>query len=71
MWRVSDLTGTSRLPTVLGLAALVDLLAGLVLSAVGLATDSQTLSIVGVVLLLSGGGMLAYVIWTRNKPEAL
>jgi hypothetical protein len=68
---VSDLTGTRRLPTVLGLAALIDLLTGLVLSAIGLATDSQALSIVGVVLLLSGGGMLAYVVWMRNKPEAL
>ncbi|HET6937964.1 MAG TPA: hypothetical protein VFI19_05140 [Nocardioides sp.] len=68
---MSDLTGTSRLPTVLGLAALVDLLLGLVLSAIGLATDSQAMSIVGVVLLLSGGGMLAYVVWSRNKPEAL
>jgi hypothetical protein len=68
---VSDLTGTGRLPNVLGLAALVDLLLGLVLSAIGLATDSQALSIVGVVLLLSGGGMLAYVVWSRNKPEAL
>ena len=68
---MSDLTGTGRLPTVLGLAALTDLLVGLVLSAIGLATDSQALSIVGVVLLLSGGGMLAYVIWMRNKPEAL
>jgi hypothetical protein len=71
MWPVSDLTGTSRLPTVLGLAALIDLLTGLVLSAIGLATDSQALSIVGVVLLLSGGGMLAYVVWMRNKPDAL
>ena len=71
MWAVSVLTGTSRLPKVLGRAALIDLLIGLVLSAVGLATDSQALSIVGVALLLSGGGMLAYVIWMRNRPEAL
>jgi hypothetical protein len=71
MGSVSDLTSTSRLPTVLGLAALTDLLIGLVLTAIGLATDSQALSIVGLVLLLSGGGMLAYVVWTRNKPEAL
>ena len=68
---MSELTGTGRRPKVFGLAALVDLIAGLVLSAIGLATDSQPLSIVGVVLLLSGGGMLAFVIWTRNKPEAL
>ena len=68
---MSDLTGTSRLPKVLGLAALTDLLIGLVLSAIGLATDSQALSIVGVALLISGGGMLAYVVWMRNKPEAL
>jgi hypothetical protein len=71
MGGVSELTGTGRLPKVLGLAALLDLVAGLVLSAIGLASDSQPLSIVGVVLLLSGGGMLAFVVWTRNKPEAL
>lgn len=55
---------------ILGLTTLVDLVAGLVLSAVGLARDSQTLAIVGVVLLLSGAGMLAFVTWQHNLPEA-
>ena len=56
---------------VLGLVAVVDLVAGLVLAFLGLSKDNQTLSIVGVVLLMSGGGMLAFVTWNRNKPEAL
>jgi hypothetical protein len=68
---VSDLTTTGRTPKVLGLAALVDVVTGLVLAALGLVRDSQPLSIVGLVLLVSGGGMLAYVAWLRNKPEAL
>jgi hypothetical protein len=68
---VSDLTSTSRGAKILGLTALTDRLAGLVLSAVGVASDSQPLAIVGVLLLLSGGGMLAYVAWRRNQPETL
>ncbi len=56
---------------VLGLVALADLVAGLVLSVLGLSRDNQTLAIVGVVLLISGGGMLAWVTMMRNKPEAL
>lgn len=59
------------LTRVLGIAAIMDLLTGIVLSAVGVISDIQPLAIVGVVLLLSGGGMLAYVVWQRNKPEAL
>jgi hypothetical protein len=69
--RVSDLTSTSRGAKILGIAALTDLLTGLVLSAVGVASDSQALALVGVLLLLSGGGMLAYVAWRRNQPETL
>jgi hypothetical protein len=71
MWPVSDLTSTSRSTKVLGLAALTDLLTGLALSAVGVVSDSQPLAIVGVLLLLSGGGMLAYVAWRRSQPESL
>ena len=48
-----------------------DLVAGVVLSALGLSRDNQTLAIVGVVLLISGGGMLAWVTVMRNKPETL
>jgi hypothetical protein len=68
---VSDLTSTSRGTNVLGIAALTDLLVGLVLSAVGVASDSQVLALAGVVLLISGGGMLAYLAWRRQRPETL
>jgi hypothetical protein len=50
---------------------MADLLTGIVLAFLGLSKDNQTLSIVGVVLLLSGGGLLAFVTWNRNKPQAL
>lgn len=56
---------------ILGLVAAIDLVVGLVLSVVGVTRDNQPLSIVGVVLLVSGGGMLAFVTWSRNKSEAL
>ena len=68
---MSELTTTGRGARVLGLLALTDLLTGIVLSAVGVASDNQTLAGIGVVLLISGAGMLAYVVWIRNKPEAL
>ena len=68
---MSELTATGRGARVLGLLALTDLLTGIVLSAVGVASDNQTLAVIGVVLLISGAGMLAYVVWIRNKPEAL
>ena len=56
---------------ILGLVALGDLLVGLVLSVIGVVADVQAMAIAGVVLLCSGGGMLAWVILRRNKPEAL
>ena len=68
---MSELTSTGRGAKILGLGALTDLLTGVVLSVVGVSPDNQTLAIVGVVLLISGGGMLAFVVWMRNKPEAL
>ena len=68
---MSELTSTGRGAKIIGLAALTDLLTGIVLSAVGVASDNQTLAIVGVVLLITGAGMLAYVVWMRNKPQAL
>lgn len=69
---MSDTAGPGApLLKVLGFAALIDLLTGVVLSAVGVVKDTQALAIVGVLLLLSGGGMLAFVIWQRNKPTAL
>jgi hypothetical protein len=68
---VSELTSTGRGARILGLGALADLIIGIVLSAVGVSSDNQVLTIVGVVLLISGAGMLAFVVWVRNKPEAL
>jgi len=56
---------------VLGIAAAMDLLTGIVLSVVGLSQDKQELAVVGVLLLLSGGAVMAYVMWQKNKPEAL
>jgi len=66
-------TGSPRasLTTVLGIAAAMDLLTGIVLSVVGLSQDKQELAVVGVLLLLSGGAVMAYVMWQKNKPEAL
>jgi hypothetical protein len=58
-------------PLVLGLMGVGDLVAGLVLSAIGLTQDNQVLAIVGTVLLISGAGMLAFLVWSRNKPETL
>jgi hypothetical protein len=58
-------------PLVLGLMGVGDLVAGLVLSALGLTKDNQVLAIVGTVLLISGAGMLAFLVWSRNKPETL
>ena len=57
--------------TILGIAAAIDLLAGLVLSVIGVSQDMQALAIIGVLLLLSGGAVMAYVVWQRNKPETL
>ena len=68
---MSELTSAGRGAKVLGVGALTDLVAGIVLSVVGVSSDNQTLAIVGVVLLIFGAGMLAFVVWMRNKPEAL
>ena len=68
---MSELTSTGRGAKILGLGALTDLLTGIVLSVVGVSSDNQALAIIGVVLLIAGAGMLAFVVWMRNKPEAL
>jgi hypothetical protein len=68
---VSETSLTGRNSKVLALMAAGDFLVGLVLSAIGVASDVQALAITGVVLLLSGGGMLAFVAWRRNQPDAL
>ncbi len=67
---MSDLSVSANY-RILALVALGDLLLGLVLSVIGVVADVQAMAIVGVVLLCSGGGMLAWVIMRRNKPEAL
>ena len=68
---MSDLSNSARGARILGIVALTDVLTGLVLSAVGVVSDISILAIAGVVLLLSGGGMLAFVAWRRNRPELL
>ena len=67
---MSDLSVSANY-RILGVVALGDLFLGLVLSVIGVVADVQAMAIVGVVLLCSGGGMLAWVIMRRNKPEAL
>ncbi len=69
---MSDI-GSSRasLSTIIGIAAVMDLLTGLVLSVIGVTQDMQELAIVGVILLLSGGAVMAYVVWQTNKPQSL
>jgi threonine/homoserine/homoserine lactone efflux protein len=59
------------LTTVLGSAALVDLLTGVVLAVIGVRSDVAALAVAGVVLLLSGAGVLSWVAWRRNRPEVL
>ena len=70
---MSDTGGRTRasLTSIFGIVAAMDLLTGLVLSVIGVSQDMQALAIVGVLLLLSGGGVLAYVMWQKNKPAAL
>lgn len=57
-------------PRIVGLVALADLVLGLVLALVGVARDDLTLQVVGAAFLVSGGAVLAYVVWTRNQPGA-
>ena len=69
-WHDRPVAATSP-NNVLGLTGVVDLVTGLVLSVAGVDTDTQVLAIIGVVLLISGGGMLAFVVWRRSQPELL
>jgi hypothetical protein len=64
-------TPRASLTRILGLTAVVDLVTGIVLSIIGVWQDSQPFELIGVLLLLSGGGMLTFVTWQRNKPTAL
>ena len=56
---------------VLGLMGAGDLVAGIVISVIGVAKDIQVATIIGTVLLLSGAGMLAYVVWSKSRPDAI
>jgi hypothetical protein len=56
---------------VLGLMGAGDLVAGLVCAAIGISRDIQVLAIVGTVLVISGAGMLAFLVWSKSRPEAL
>ena len=54
-----------------GFAAVVDLVTGLAVAVVGVVEESLALQLVGLALVLSGCGMLAFVIIQRNKPTTL
>lgn len=56
---------------ILGLMGAGDLVVGLVCVAIGLSRDIQVLAIVGTVLVISGSGVLAYVVWSKSRPETL
>ena len=56
---------------VFGLAALADLVVGVVVAVIGVAQEELALQLVGLGLLLAGAGMLAFVIAQRNKPTTL
>jgi hypothetical protein len=72
MGSVSDTAGRQfSTSMILGLVACMDILLGIVLAFVGVSQDMFVFSMVGLVLLLSGGAMLAWVVWMRNKPEPL
>lgn len=55
----------------LGIMGAIDLIAGIVLALVGVSNEMRTLIIVGIVLLISGGAMLAFVAWRSNRPQQL
>ena len=66
------MTGVSpQLLRMLGFAAVIDLLVGIVLAILGMRDEVVALQLVGLALLLSGTGMLAFVIVQRNKPTTL
>ena len=54
-----------------GVAAIIDLVVGVAVALVGVSEDELALQLVGLALLISGSGMLAFVIIQRNKPTAL
>ena len=54
-----------------GFAAVVDLVVGIAVAIFGVVEEELALQLVGLALLLSGCGMLAFVIIQRNKPTTL
>lgn len=60
-----------QLLRVFGLAAIVDLVVGVVVAVIGVAQEERPLQLVGLALLFAGAGMLAFVIVQRNKPTTL
>ena len=54
-----------------GFAAVIDLLVGVAVALVGVVEEEMALQIVGAALVISGCGVLAFVIVQRNKPTTL
>jgi len=54
-----------------GFAAVIDLVVGVFVAILGVSQEELALELVGLALLLSGSGMLAFVIVQRNKPTTL
>jgi hypothetical protein len=54
-----------------GFAAIIDIVVGIAVAVVGVSEEEIALQLVGLALLLSGSGMLAFVIIQRNKPTTL
>ena len=54
-----------------GFAAVIDLVVGIAVAIIGVMEESLALQLVGLALLISGSGMLAFVVIQRNKPTTL
>ena len=65
------ITPAKQLNRVFLFAAAIDVLAGLVLLALGLSMDEQALMVAGVVLALSGTGVLSWLIIRTSRPGQL
>jgi hypothetical protein len=61
----------SRLNRLFLFSSAADVLVGLVLAVVGVASDLEALSIAGFALALCGAGVLAWLIVRTNQPEQL
>ena len=67
----SPTSSSKQLSKVFLFAAATDILAGLVLVALGLGMDEQVLLVAGLALALSGTGVLSYLIIRTSRPEQL